>query len=788
MPPSDQPQRRALRYDDFALRLDPLGDGRAVAQILHATGGGGSTEVRLPDASEIDEVLALLDRSLEEEGEPPAHVQSKIEVLGRKLFDSLFSGRVRDSFFRSRGHGDDEAGRGVRLRLIFDPLSAPGTPGTPGFGGDDLGREILRWAAIPWELLHGGRGIDWLALERTTPLVRYLETERPTILPPLEPPVRVLFARSQGGARGGLGLEAEIEAVRRATETGEVELAPPVWARRAGELRDLLDRGAHHVLHLACHGSLDPATGRGLLHFETPDGRNAPVTGEELGRQLAGLPHLRLVVLNACDSDRRNRQTGTDFSASVAAALVFHGVPAVVAMQRPVSDGAARALSSRLYTLLARGRTVEEALSESRRAILDAPGAGPWEWATPVLTSRLAPGTILPTATAGAAATRRLRAKVHDASFLIEQRTAGFVGRRFVFDAFERFLDEARSGYFLVTGEPGIGKSAIVAELARSRGWTRHFNVLPLGVTQPKTFLENVAAQLILHHGLDEEDLPPEAGRDGGYLSNLLQRIVRQGDRVVVLVDALDESDSRGLAPGVNPLYLPPVLPHGVHFLLTSQPLQDRLRIEGPLEPLTLDPDSADNRADVEELIGDHLGRPGLVAWVRAQEMTATEFVSWMAERSEGNFMYLSHVLPALDRGEYRDTSFERLPRGLDDYYASHWRRMRDADPGTWEHRLRVLGALVAREAPVRADQLLPYTGLDDRRLVGQALRQFRQFLRIEELPADRPDDRPVKLYSIYHGAFRDFLRRREEIGELDLGAASRRIAEYWLETHLGSL
>lgn len=782
MTPSDEPQRRALRYDDFALRLDPLGGDRAVAQILHATGGGGSTEVRLPDASEIDEVLALLDRSLQEDDEPLPHVQSKIEALGRKLFDGLFSGRVRDSFFRSRGHRDGDSGRGVRLRLILDPLSAQGPV------SEDPGCEILRWAAIPWELLHGGRGIDWLALERTTPLVRYLETERPAILPPLEPPVRVLFARSQGGARGGLSLESEMRAVRRAVATGEVQIAPPVWADRPGALRDLLDRGGHHVLHLACHGSLDPTTGAGRLHFETPDGRDAPVTGEELGRQLAGLPHLRLVVVNACDSDRWTRQDPVDPSSSVAAALVFHGVPAVLAMQRPVSDAAARALSSRLYTLLARGRTVEEALSESRRAILDAPGAGPWEWATPVLTSRLAPGTLLPTATAGAAATRRLRAKIHDTSFLIEQRTAGFVGRRFVFDAFGRFVDQARSGYFAITGEPGIGKSAIVAELARSRGWTRHFNVLPMGITQPKTFLENVAAQLILHHGLDEEDLPPEAGRDGAYLLTLLQRIVRQGDRVVVLVDALDESDSQGLAPGVNPLYLPPVLPRGVHFLLTSRPLQDGLRIESPLEPLELDPEGADNRADVEELIGDHLGRPGLVAWVRAQKMTATKFVSWMAERSEGNFMYLSHVLPALDRGDYRDTSFDRLPRGLDDYYASHWRRMRDADPGSWERRLRVLGALVAREAPVRADQLLPYTGLDDRRLVGQALRQFRQFLRIEELPADRPGDRPVKVYSLYHKAFRDFLRQREEIGELDLGAASRRLAEYWIETHLDPL
>ncbi len=61
-------------------------------------------------------------------------------------------------------------------------------------------------------------------------------------------------------------------------------------------------------------------------------------------------------------------------------------VPAVLAMQFPISDPAAIALSREFYSALADGYPIDAALSEARKA--DQEAGGPLEWGTPVLFSR----------------------------------------------------------------------------------------------------------------------------------------------------------------------------------------------------------------------------------------------------------------------------------------------------------------------------------------------------------------------------------------------------------------
>ena len=44
---------------------------------------------------------------------------------------------------------------------------------------------------------------------------------------------------------------------------------------------------------------------------------------------------------------------------------------------------------------------------------------------------------------------------------LIEEKTKNFIGRQFVFEAFDEFAGQSPSGYFIIKGEAGIGKSAL---------------------------------------------------------------------------------------------------------------------------------------------------------------------------------------------------------------------------------------------------------------------------------------------------------------------------------------
>jgi Effector-associated domain 10 len=47
---------------------------------------------------------------------------------------------------------------------------------------------------------------------------------------------------------------------------------------------------------------------------------------------------------------------------------------------------------------------------------------------------------------------------------LIEDKTKWFVGRTYVFDAIQSFINNNPKGYFTIIGDPGQGKSAILAK------------------------------------------------------------------------------------------------------------------------------------------------------------------------------------------------------------------------------------------------------------------------------------------------------------------------------------
>src|SRR4051794_16441488 len=77
---------------------------------------------------------------------------------------------------------------------------------------------------------------------------------------------------------------------------------------------------------------------------------------------------------------------------------------------------------------------------------------------------------------------------------LIDERTRGFVGREYVFAAIDEELagPDLDRGYVVLQGEPGIGKTAIIGQIVKQRGYVHHFNVAPLGIRSSQAFLSNV--------------------------------------------------------------------------------------------------------------------------------------------------------------------------------------------------------------------------------------------------------------------------------------------------------
>lgn len=344
---------------------------------------------------------------------------------------------------------------------------------------------------------------------------------------------------------------------------------------------------------------------------------------------------------------------------------------------------------------------------------------------------------------------------------VLEDRGRGFVGRDFLFDQIDAFLTASGrdSGILLLRGAPGIGKSAFMSELIRRRKLdVYHFNIALLRINKRRDFIGNICARLIARYDLPWDRLPDDFDQDGRFLTKILEQAsaARDDDTpVIIAIDALDEVDASPGGP--NPLLLPLALPRGVYLVVTARHQTD-LGLHGQVKEVVLDSADSRNMADIHAYVKRQPRGKQTAAWMRQRGLSEQAFVDLLAQKSEGNFMYIRHVLPEIEQGGFTDDSVDEMPLGLRSYYRFHWQQMQAKLPKFDDVYRPVVCCLAAVQAPVDLATLMNTTGLE-RRQVRYAIDRWREFLHGEV------SDAGERLYRVYHLAFREFLEAEVDPG-----------------------
>jgi transcriptional regulator with XRE-family HTH domain len=336
--------------------------------------------------------------------------------------------------------------------------------------------------------------------------------------------------------------------------------------------------------------------------------------------------------------------------------------------------------------------------------------------------------------------------------------------RKSLFDSIEDFVRRTPTGgYWVLEGEPGIGKSTFAAALAHRAAHGEvpsvqhcvvHFNSAPQGITTVRHFVGNIAAQLAEKLSLDLGDVSPTFDQDGQFLAQTIgtaANAMGPADALLVVVDALDEAMSA--LPGVfNPLYLPSALPDRVYVAVTTRPTTRFSLKAASLESYELVATSEENLADIEYYLSVCAQRPGVRSWCSSQGISKADFVALLRDKSAGNFMYLHYVLPALESGQCQDVHSDALPAGLVGYYRQQYARMRASDPAGFEQtREPLICTLAAASKPLGTNDLVNLTGLPPS-AVRRGLLDWREFLH------RAPRRGGGYEYSLYHQSFKNFL------------------------------
>ncbi|NCA70655.1 MAG: CHAT domain-containing protein [Sphingobacteriia bacterium] len=519
-----------------------------------------------------------------------------------------------------------------------------------------------------------------------------------------------------------------------------------------------------HLLHVIAHGAHPAQDDVGDPHEPAlilqPDpgteACHAPLTASALAA-LCARHGVRAVVLNSCWSGHGDQ--------SLADALLDAGVAVVVAMQLPLPVSAAAGLAGALYEGLMIGRTFEVALNEYRCGCVANQGsAEDPDWGIPVLTARVADTALF----------RPTVSDPYPISFrpLIREYVP-IVGRGFLFERIAQWCEGRRAadrgGVFLLTAEPGLGKTAFAAQWVQEHPEAVHyFFVQREGRSDPDEGLRSLYGALLgRFQQIDPEQATLTPVRVREQLRALLDRVV--GPRCVandhdeiLLIDALDESALASDGHDIVAL-LPSVLPPRVHLLLTSRPgpLVERLARRGDVEHLHLAGDSPENLEDAARYAERRLS--GRVRDLGPGEARAA--AEQLAARTGGNFLVLRYLLHGRTLGAEPtlaaiEAAAADLGPGITGIYADFYARVVNARGVTRDDRRvinRLLGALVSAAAPVTRAQLCEVVGLETAD-VDWGLERVAQFLsggRLREAPGG------VDTVGLYHETFREFLLER---------------------------
>ncbi|MGK3969538.1 AAA family ATPase [Sorangium sp. So ce118] len=346
-----------------------------------------------------------------------------------------------------------------------------------------------------------------------------------------------------------------------------------------------------------------------------------------------------------------------------------------------------------------------------------------------------------------------------------------FFGREDALAAVDRHLEGAGASgrWVLVTGGPGMGKSAILSrwlDLEEQRGRRAPHHFLRRDVLdwdRPEAVVRSLSAQIEALYPAQKDP----AARPENRLIELLasvskHELVPRGERLVLVVDGLDEARSEGAGQNPLPGFLPYALPPRVDVLCASRPQYPHLgwlESRGNVRRIDL---------DAPEWAGSN-ERACRAFWADQAPRFTPRLVEEAVARAEGNLLYAVKLREWLEEQPVEHRRVERLPRGLSGFLEQIWQQLRSLQREQFGLVASGLGLVCAAREALPLEEIEAAWGWHDVEAGEDFLRAARALL-LEE-PASW---RGARAYRPYHEAFRAFIT--EKLGPKRMAELHRRL------------
>lgn len=440
---------QSTTYDVVCSYATP--DGRDTIDLT----GAQSAQVTLEPAALLDVALAPAD-------------------YGARLSAALFDDpRAAQAFRRARDLAAG-AGASLRVRLRLDEADA-------------------ELHALCWETMTDPEGGQILSGNENMPFSRAIARADQHLIP-RRPRATVRALAVVASARDlasyalpPIDLAGEVLRIRAALDNTPLTILarelgerPPTLANLHTALLDGPD-----ILIFVCHGTAHPEGT--VLWLEDDDGMVERVMGEELSLRLLALDRRPLlVVLTVCQS-AGSATRGDNALGAIGTRLTIAGLPAVVAMQGPISVATAASFLPTFFRELLRNGRIDTALVAARALVMRQP-----DWWVPVLFMQMPDGRIWTDDLAEIARPDNPAPLPVVPTLLGREEELRILAERL-----------ARRGLVVLSGAPGVGKTALATILAR--GWLARDRVFwfAFDAGRGMSHLVRKLAEFLAWHGYD---------------------------------------------------------------------------------------------------------------------------------------------------------------------------------------------------------------------------------------------------------------------------------------------
>lgn len=399
----------------------------------------------------------------------------------------------------------------------------------------------------------------------------------------------------------------------------------------------------------------------------------------------------------------------------------------------------------------------------------------------------------------GEAVPPQLKGRLIDFRSHLDSKRSLFTGREWLFEKIELWQHDGEEHVMLLVGDPGLGKSSIIAEFLNrnlEEVVAHHCCVFDeIETLRSGRFVQSIAAMLAdripeyamqltipaVADALSDkrcEDDPAGAFSEG--ILNPLHKVRPPEDGIrYILVDALDEAICYEGRVNIVELLAGRIerMPTWIRVVATTRNDPYVLKRLSGFRTEDLNSAEALNTSDIVLFITRRLKTPELVGKLTESGVSAEAVISLLTKRSAGNFLYAVHALDDVQFDRDRFDGFVNLPSGLEGLYLRFFERVfgrarSHAFDSHYSHARTLLEVILAAHEPLTAAELSVATGLDAEMELPRLLRQLAQYL------PQRLRNDGQKTFAFYHKSFSDWLSS-DHVFHINKKTGNRRLADF---------